>query len=167
MSSPLRSLLGGLLFLLGFASGQAELQVGDEFPSLAAAGLTGGDLPATGGKVVVVDFWASWCAPCKASFPMFAKLHQEFGSRGLVIVAVGVDEKPAAYAAFVQKLNPPFVTLHDQAQRLVAAVKVPAMPTSYLLGRNGRVRFVHQGFHGRETELEMRRQIEILLSEKE
>ena len=160
--------------LLAFAlslipSVHAETKIGDAFPALAAAGLVPlGDTaesPSTAGKVVLVDFWASWCAPCKASFSMMAQLHKDFAARGLVIVAVGIDEKPAAAAAFVRKLAPPFVTLHDREQTLVKQVVVPTMPTSYLLGRDGRVRFVHQGFHGDATERELRKELESLLTE--
>lgn len=147
------------------APAHAAIAVGDRFPDLTEAGLTAGELPATEGKVVLVDFWASWCAPCKASFPAFARLHAAFVDRGLVIVAVSVDEKPAAYAGFVKKWQPPFATLLDQTQTLVRAVEVPAMPTSYLIGRDGRVREIHQGFHGAATERELHAAIEQLLAE--
>jgi len=148
---------------------RADVKVGDTFPSLADAGLVSlgtGELPATAGKVVLVDFWASWCTPCKASFPMMADLHREFSARGLLVTAIGVDEKPAAAVAFAKKLAPPFPALHDREQKLVRAVVVPTMPTSYLIGRDGRVRFVHQGFHGDVTAKTLRQQIETLLAEK-
>ncbi|MBL9213619.1 MAG: TlpA family protein disulfide reductase [Opitutaceae bacterium] len=157
------------LFVAGCIGLRAEVKVGDAFPALAApalASLGTGDLPATAGQVVLVDFWASWCAPCKASFPALAQLQKDFAARGLVIAAVSVDEKPAAASAFVKKLAPNFPTLHDRTQALVKQVGVPTMPTSYLLGRDGRVRFIHQGFHGETTERELRRQIETLLAEK-
>lgn len=156
-------LVGGVALL------RAEVKVGDAFPALATPALVPlgtGDLPATAGQVVLVDFWASWCAPCKASFAALAQLQKDFASRGLVIAAVSVDEKSAAAVAFVKKLAPNFPTLHDRDQALVKQVVVPTMPTSYLLGRDGRVRFVHQGFHGDATERELRRQIELLLNEK-
>ncbi len=151
------------------ASARAEIKVGDLFPSLANAGLVnlaGGDLPVTAGQVVLVDFWASWCAPCKASFPAMARLHQEFGGKGLVVTAVSVDEKPAAAAAFWKRLAPPFATLHDRELKLVKAVVVPTMPTSYLLAWDGRVRYVHRGFRGDSSERELRQQIQTLLAEK-
>ena len=165
MSSTFKRWICRLLFPLCLSGGWAEVRVGEAFPSLSEAGLAGGELPATAGKVVLVDFWASWCAPCKASFPAFAALHQAYGRDRLVIVAVSVDEKPAAYAGFVRKLNPPFAALHDREQKLVKLVQVPAMPTSYLLDRRGRVRFVHQGYHGAETDRELRQEIEQLLAE--
>lgn len=159
-----------LIFALLLAPAlRAEVKVGDAFPALTTAGLVplgSAEVPATAGKVVLVDFWASWCAPCKASFPMMAQLHKDFASRGLVIAAIGIDEKPAAAASFAKKLSPPFPTLHDPGQKLVKQVVVPTMPTSYLVGRDGRVRLVHQGFHGDATDRELRKQIEVLLAEQ-
>ena len=160
----------GLMFAaLVISAVKAETKLGEAFPALKSAGLValaGGDVLSTSGKVVLVDFWASWCAPCKASFPMMAQLHKDYAARGLVIAAVGVDEKPAAAVAFAKKLAPPFATLHDKEQKLVKQVVPPTMPTSYLIGRDGRVRFIHQGFHGDTTDRELRKEIESLLAEQ-
>lgn len=164
-----RATLGLALLILSSAIARADLKVGDAFPAFAPAGVVGlsaDKLPAVEGKIVLVDFWASWCAPCRASFPMMAKLHADYAARGLVIAAVSIDEKPAAATAFAKKLAPPFATLHDREQKLVKQVVVPTMPTSYLIGRDGRVRFIHVGFHGDTTDRELRRQIDALLAEK-
>ena len=169
MSPRLKLLLALPLALAGFAPARADIKAGDTFPPLAPAGvvaLPGAELPATAGQVILVDFWASWCAPCKASFPALAKIHADFAPRGLVIAAVSIDEKPAAAAAFAKKLAPPFATLHDRDQKLVKQVVVPTMPTSYLVDRTGKVRFVHEGFHGDATDKQLRHEIETLLAEK-
>jgi thiol-disulfide isomerase/thioredoxin len=144
----------------------AQVGLGSSFPSLAAAGLSGGSLPETAGRVVIVDFWASWCAPCKASFPAYSRLQTAYAARGLTIVAIGVDDSPSAFEAFVAKLRPTFTTLYDSRQEFVRLVQVPTMPTSYLVDRSGRVRFMHPGFHGDQTERGIRREIETLLDEK-
>ncbi len=158
------------LVLAAAAAIRADVKVGDVFPRFASMGvvnLAGGDVPATTGHVMLVDFWASWCAPCKASFPAMAKIYADYSSRGLVVAAVSVDEKPANAVAFWKKMAPPFITLHDRGQNLVKEVVVPTMPSSYVLGRDGKVRFIHEGFHGDPTDREIRREIELLLAEKD
>lgn len=160
-----------LMVFLGLAlasSSNGAVKEGDAFPRLEPADLrvlAGGAFPETEGKVVLVDFWASWCAPCKASFSMLAKLNRDLGPKGFQVVAVGIDEKTSAAEAFVKKMNPGFPTLHDHGQKLVRRVEVPTMPTSFLLGRDGKLRFIHRGFHGDRTESELRRQIAELLAE--
>ena len=143
---------------------RAQTAPGAAFPPLGSYGLTG-QLPATAGKVVIVDFWASWCAPCKASFPEYSRLQAAYAARGLVVVAVSVDESAGAYDAFVAKLKPSFATVLDAKHALVSVVQVPTMPTSYLVDRAGKVRFVHAGFHGERTVAELTREIEALLAE--
>ncbi len=158
-----------VLTLVFIPIARGQLKVGDAFPPINVPGMTnlaGGDVSALAGKVMLVDFWASWCVPCKASFPAMARLHQAFSAEGLVVVAISVDEKPAAATAFWKRLTPPFATFHDRNRSLVEQVIVPAMPTSYLVGRDGRVRFIHEGFRGEATERELREHVQILLTEK-
>jgi len=148
--------------LLG--SAHAEIKTGDTFPILQPATLSG-NIPVISGKVTLVDFWASWCAPCKESFSAYAQLHADYTARGLVILAVSVDQNQSAFDAFVKRMAPAFSTVRDKDQQLVREVKVPAMPTCYLIGRDGHVRFIHQGFHGAVTERDMRHEIDTLLTE--
>jgi thiol-disulfide isomerase/thioredoxin len=164
MSSRIKSVMAAACGLLATAA-FAQVKPGGAFPSLASADLEG-TVPAIAGRVVLVDFWASWCAPCKASFPAYARLQGDYAARGLVILAVSVDQAPAAYADFVRRLHPPFPTVRDRGQKLVSVVDVPTMPSSYLLGRDGTVRFVHPGFYGARTERELRQEIDSLLAEK-
>lgn len=153
---------------LACAPARAEIKVGEKFPALGSAEATllaGDKLPDLGGKVVLVDFWASWCGPCKASFPAMAKLHADYAARGLVVVAVSVDDQRAAAEGFWKRMSAPFTGVHDTAKALVRAAGAPAMPTSYLLGRDGRVRSIHAGYHGAATDRTLRKEIEALLAE--
>jgi thiol-disulfide isomerase/thioredoxin len=155
-----------LVLALTATVARAAIKVGDVFPALASVGLTGGTVPATEGKILVVDFWASWCAPCKASFPALGKINREYAPRGVVLVGVSVDEKASAYAAFLKKQAPPFPALHDAAHTLVRTVVVPAMPTTYVIGRDGKVRSIHAGYHGATTDQLLRAELDALLAEK-
>lgn len=148
------------------SAAHAGVKVGDTFPALTSAQLAGGTVPATAGKIVVVDFWASWCTPCKASFPALGRISADYAGRGVVLVGVSVDVSAAAYAAFVKKTPPAFPAFHDAKQNLVRAVQVPTMPTTYVIDRQGRVRFVHSGFHGDASERRLRADLEALLAEK-
>lgn len=159
-------LAGAALLCAASAPLRADVEIGAPFPPLAMTGAKDGALPDLAGKVVLVDFWASWCAPCKASFPTYAKLQESYAARGFAVVAVSVDEKVAPYEAFVKKFAPPFIVVRDEKQALVTKVEVMAMPTCFLLGRDGRVRALHHGFHGDKTEETLRHEIEAALDEK-
>lgn len=123
---------------------------GSPLPSLASYGLEG-SLPATKGKVVLIDFWASWCSPCKASFPTLNHLHQTYAERGLVLLGVNVDEKAADRDRFLKSTPAGFPIVRDAGQKLVAAANVQTMPTSFIVDRSGIIRHVHSGFHKKDA----------------
>jgi thiol-disulfide isomerase/thioredoxin len=156
-----------VLILAGLALGSsshAQVKVGDLFPEVK--GRTDAPAPSIDGAVAIVDFWASWCAPCKASFPAYARLNAAYASKGLSILAVSVDEDPADFDRFVARFSPPFSVFLDRGHDLVRQVSVPTMPTCYVIDRNRRVRFIHAGYHGSETDLSLRKEVELLISEK-
>lgn len=136
----------------------------EPMPDLAAYGLEGA-LPETAGRVVLVDFWASWCAPCRASFPVLGELHERFQARGLTVIGVGLDETVGAHNRFVARMKPPFPIVRDADHRLAAALDLPSMPTTLLVDRQGNIRHRHTGFHGSITRDEWLAQIEALLAE--
>jgi thiol-disulfide isomerase/thioredoxin len=140
----------------------ASLKSGDRFPDAHQYPLEG-TLPELKGKVVLVDFWASWCAPCRASFPALQKLSDQYGAKGLVIIGVSVDEKKSEMEKFLQKNKVSFAIVRDAAHKLVATAGVETMPTSMLIDTEGKIRFVHNGFFGEKTIKEYQHEIESLL----
>jgi len=154
-----------LLSVCALLSGSANagVNMGESFPELASFKLEG-KLPDTAkAKVVMVDFWASWCDPCKRSFPVMEELHQRYGKDGLVIIAVNVDEKRADMEAFLKKNAVSFAVLRDGNQKLVERAGVAAMPTSFLIDKDGKVCFLHNGFRGAETKKKYDEEIQSLL----
>lgn len=141
------------------------LAVGQQFPDLKGSALEGTLPDLSGAKVVIVDFWASWCAPCKASFPVYDQLQKEFGPKGVQVIAVNLDQNGKQMDAFLKKQPVSFAVVRDAQTKLVAQVKVPTMPTSFVLDAKGVVRFVHIGFHGEETRKLYVEQINQLLQE--
>jgi thiol-disulfide isomerase/thioredoxin len=104
------------------------------------------DLSAYKGKVVYLDFWASWCVPCRLSFPFMTQLQQSYGPEGLVVVAVDVDKDRTKAAAFLQQMPPAFRIVYDPKGSIAQQYDFRDMPTSVLIGRDGKVHFVHSGF---------------------
>ena len=141
----------------------AAIQVGDRFPDLATAQLVGKLPDHLAGKVILVDFWASWCAPCARSFPAMDELQKKYGPQGFAIIAVSVDEHQSDLDHFVQQHPVTFTVVHDASQKLVAQTDIATMPGSFLLGRDGRVAFIHRGFSGDETKKQYISEIETLL----
>lgn len=128
-------------------------------PSLPQAAPRWPLLESLHGKVVLVDFWASWCGPCLQSFPWMNGLHAKHADDGLVILAVNLDQDRAQADAFLKKLPPQFRVEYDANGTLAKSFGVEAMPTSFLIDRDGQVRARHAGFRdkqraGREQEIE-------------
>jgi thiol-disulfide isomerase/thioredoxin len=155
--SVLAALLAGTFF-----TANADLKVGDTLPDLASFSLEG-KLPDTlKGKIVIVDFWASWCLPCAESFPVLDELQKKYGDK-LVVIGVNVDEKAPNMDKFLAKHPVSFTIVRDAGRKLVAAVSPETMPTSLILDGTGKVRFLHNGFHGETTRKAYLTEIETLL----
>ncbi|HEX4960559.1 MAG TPA: TlpA disulfide reductase family protein [Thermoanaerobaculia bacterium] len=103
-------------------------------------------------KVVLVDFWASWCGPCRQSFPWLSTMSQRYGEQGLVVVAINLDKDRDLAQAFLRRFSPPFIVAFDPAGKTAEAFNVTAMPSSFLVSRSGRVVYSHAGFDLRDTD---------------
>lgn len=104
------------------------------------------DLAQYQGKVVVLDFWASWCGPCRRSFPWLNEMHAKYAEDGLVVVGVNLDASKDDAAAFLEEFPAAFGIHFDPGAVLATEYGVEAMPSSYVIGRDGEIKASHRGF---------------------
>lgn len=145
------------------------VEAGSQAPNCALTPVGGAqhyDLRQFHGKVVYVDFWASWCGPCTKSFPFLNKLDHELRDRGLQVIAVNMDETAQDAQNFLAAYPANFTVAADTSGQCAKDFGVKAMPSSYLVDRNGVIRHVHLGFRPGEAE-EVRTLIEQLLAERQ
>ena len=116
------------------------------------------------GKVLLVDFWASWCTPCKTSFPALDALFREYASRGLEVVAINLDERRRDADTFLADHPHHLTVLFDPRGASPLAFGVKGMPSSFLIDKAGTIRFTHMGYSGNVAE-SYRREIAQLLAE--
>ena len=110
------------------------------------------DLREFHGKVVVLDFWASWCVPCRRSFPWMNTMQEKYGDDGLVIIGVNLDANDADAQAFLRETPAQFRIISDPDGTLAREHDVIAMPTSYIFDRNGKLVTRHLGFKVKRQE---------------
>ena len=151
-------------FLALLAPLHADWAPGTALPSLSASGLEG-NVPSIAGKVVVLDFFASWCVPCKQSMPALEAMHKELKAKGLVVIGVSVDEKAEDMAGFLKKTPVTFSTVRDAGKKLVTAANVATMPTTVIVDRKGKIQHIHSGFR-KGDDAKLRAVIEKLLAQK-
>jgi len=104
------------------------------------------DLSDYEGRVVVIDFWASWCVPCRRSFPWLNTMQSKYADEGLVIIGVNVDRVRADADEFLERFPATFNIIYDNEADLAKRFGVQAMPSSFVIGRDGAIRERHLGF---------------------
>lgn len=104
------------------------------------------------GKVVYIDFWASWCGPCRQSFPWMNDMHDRYADQGLVVVGVNLDEDRGEAMRFLDHIPARFPIVFHPEGNLPEAYGVQAMPSSYLVDREGRIVHRELGFQPGEQE---------------
>ena len=103
-------------------------------------------------KIIYLDFWASWCVPCRQSFPWMNTLHKKYSDRGLVVIAVNLDENRQDAQQFLKELPAEFQVIYDPEGKLAEIYNVQGMPSSYLFDRNGKLVSTHIGFKNRDAD---------------
>lgn len=102
------------------------------------------------GRVVYLDFWATWCPPCLKSFPWMDAMHERYEEDGLTIIAVSVDKKRELIEEFIKKTGPDFIVAHDPTGKIAKSYKLRGMPSSYFIDRKGVLVKTHMGFRKKD-----------------
>ena len=117
------------------------------------------------GKVVYLDFWASWCDPCRESFPWMAEMKEKYGAQGLEVVAVNLDKERALADTFLKTMKVNFVVAFDASGESAEKYGLRGMPGSYLIGRDGNIQASHLGFNDKDK-AKLEAAIKVLLQQQ-
>lgn len=139
-------------FALFFSVAAGAVEVGQAAPDFDLPGASGPvKLSALRGKVVYVDFWASWCGPCKQSFPWMNEMQTKYGAQGLTVVGINVDKNRTDAESFLKGTPAKFSVAYDDKGTAPTAYQIKGMPSSYLVDRDGKIIATHAGFRADES----------------
>ena len=148
--------LAALLALLSFLPHWAEaVDIGEPMPAFAFSDASSHELNVSSfrGKVIYLDFWASWCKPCGKSLPWMNSLQQKFGEQGLTVLAINLDSEREQAEKILQRIRPEFFVGFDPEGKSPELYGVQAMPSSFLIDRDGTVVSTFDGFRESETQV--------------
>lgn len=149
LQTPLRIVTFTLLVWLGSNPAQAAMPaVGSIAPGFTLKSDNGKNLKLGEfrGQVVMINFWATWCSPCRQEIPHLNRLQERYRKAGFVLLGVNIDDQPRVAREMMQKLGVVFPVLFDTDKRVSRLYDVGAMPSTLLIDRDGRVRYVHLGY---------------------
>ena len=98
------------------------------------------------GQVVMINFWASWCGPCRQEMPLLEQIYQHYQPMGFTLLGINVEEDSAAADKVLKEIPVSFPVLYDNRNRVSESYQVRAMPSTILIDRDGQVRYLHQGY---------------------
>jgi thiol-disulfide isomerase/thioredoxin len=128
------------------ASPLSTVWAAKSLPSIATIDSVLTDSTVLAGQVVYVDFWASWCVPCRKSFPWMEDEHKKYASQGFEVVTIDLDKSKAASTDFRDKMNVSLPVVYDSVGTLAKRFGVDVMPSSFIYARDGKVREQHRGY---------------------
>ena len=136
------------------ATPAAAVETGQLAPAFSIPDVNGKALQLSSlrGKLVYVDFWASWCAPCRRSFPWMNAMQDKYGDKGLAIVGINVDQRKADAEKFLAQVPAKFRVVYDAQGTAPKEYAVKGMPSSVLIDPEGRVLAVHAGFRDEDRD---------------
>jgi peroxiredoxin len=147
-----------LTVLLAAPASQAAMpKIGAAAPDFTLKSSSGKNLRLSEhrGEVVMINFWATWCGPCRQELPLLNRLHEQYRKAGFTLLGVNIDDRPDAAQTMAKKLGITFPVLFDTEKRVSGLYDVNAMPSTVLIDRDGKMRYIHLGYRaGYETSYE-------------
>lgn len=162
----LKRIIPTLALLLALSAPALALDVGGPAPDFTLKSRSGENIKLSEqrGDVVMINFWASWCAPCRQEMPLLEELHDRYADLGFTLLGVNVEEDSSAALDLLKEIPVTFPILFDSRNDVSKLYNVVAMPTTVILDRDGTVRYVHKGYlPGYEDEY--RQQVKALIRE--
>jgi len=137
-----------LLLAGALASAHASVQLSSSAPDFTLKSVAGPNLrlQEQRGQVVMINFWATWCGPCRQEMPHLNRIFDKYRATGFVLLGVNIDDDPRAAADLAAKLGLRFPVLLDTDKKVSRAYDMSAMPATLLVDRDGRVRYIHRGY---------------------
>lgn len=124
------------------------LEIGDTAPNFTLKSRDGKNVKLSEyrGSVVMLNFWASWCGPCRQEMPLLEKMSKRYGKLGFVLLGVNTEGDPTLANNFLKDITVTFPILYDTSKKVSQDYGVSAMPTTVIVDRNGKVRYIHYGY---------------------
>ncbi len=146
-----KRLLTASALLFSLAANTHAVEAGGTPPAFSLPALKNASKPTISlddykGKVVYVDFWASWCGPCRQSLPILNDIRAKHHKSGFEVIAINIDENKADALKFLEKYDVSYPIALDPKSTMPPKYKLKGMPTAYVIGKKGKVRHVHEGF---------------------
>ena len=143
-----------------------SIAAANEAPAIHLPAIDGEvDLAQLQGKVIYLDFWASWCDPCRDSFPWMAEMKEKYGAQGLEVVAVNLDKERELANTFLKTMKVNFFVAFDASGESAEKYGLRGMPGSYLIGRDGNIQASHLGFNDKDK-AKLEAAIKVLLQQQ-
>ncbi len=146
MSKPLKNLAYLLLITMALIFSGKSVRANDPLSEFEQA------MKQYQSKVVYLDFWASWCVPCRKSFPWMNAMQAEHQDQGFVVLSVNLDAQPSSAEKFLQQVPANFAIIYDAKGALAKKFQLKGMPSSYLFNRQGKLISAHTGFNAKKQQ---------------
>ena len=166
LPKPARNFLLVLTCLIAWSGVAESATISGPAPNFTLKSLSGKNIKLSEltGNVVLINFWASWCGPCRQEMPLLNAIHNKYKPLGFTVLGVNVEEQVANAKSFISERPVGFPILLDSKNRVSKLYKVIAMPTTVVIDRDGKIRFIHLGYQAGD-EAKYRKMVKTLVRE--